>query len=235
MGFSRSFSCPITGFVNVVALPASFSVATVAGCVFRSVLWLHDVAKGVAVTHFRTSVEAKEAHHGALGGMGSVWERTTGTDAFPGLPTAANVQKPDSLVGVPDLFDTSSSDIADIASTVPDLDPATANTSAPTWRQVHTVAGASLGGTPRVGTTNLASKPTCRTRQRPVQGRPSLAQIRGRHGPTPAPPLPLVAPGTQLLRPIPWPPPDGNAVPVTPRRAPPGLRDDQDVAVHPFH
>ena len=86
VGFAGFFSCPITGSVLLLyQLPSAWRSLLVA--LFARICGLHDVAKGVADTHFRTSVEAREE-------WVFCWERTTGTDAVPGLPAAAAVQKP---------------------------------------------------------------------------------------------------------------------------------------------
>ena len=135
----------------------------------------------------------------------------------------------------PDLWDASSSDITDIASTVPDADPATANTPAPTWPGAYGCWRQSWwyskGWDQKPGVqTDVPYAAETGARVAKSGENPWAARSDDR-----PPPLPLVAPGTQLLRSIPWTPPDGNAVPVTPRRTPAGLRDDQDVTVHPFH
>ena len=57
--FAGFFSCPITGSVLLLyQLPSAWRPLLVA--LFARVCGLHDVAKGVAGTHFRTSVEARE-------------------------------------------------------------------------------------------------------------------------------------------------------------------------------
>ena len=83
------------------------------------------------------------------------WRGTSGTDAVS-APADKRRKRTDSLIGVGDLWESSSSDITDVAS------------QSPTWTwvlpilllrcgKVHTMAGASLGGTPMGGTTNQAS------------------------------------------------------------------------------
>ena len=181
----------------------------------------------MAVTHYRTSVEATEAHHGALGSF-FFFESTKGTDAVLVLPTAAPVQKPTvSLViliyGIPRPL------------TSPMLLP-----PFPTWSQPLPIL------LPRPGaygcwrqswwySMGWDDKPRFQTDVPYAPETDAGAKIRGRHGPTTARLHRFWLHRARNSRGLFRADLMTNAAPVTPRRAPLGLRDDQDVAVSPFH
>ena len=147
------------------------------------------------------------------GKNGFRWRRTSGTDAVLGPPTAAAARKLSvSLVLL--TYESPRSLTSPILLPQPSLlpsplAPSHCQTLAPTWRQAHTTAGASLGGTPWVRTTNLAAE-TC---ARVASSGENQWSARSDDRP---PSAPLVAPGAQLSRTVPSPPPDGKRYQLRP-------------------
>ena len=109
VGFAGFFSCPITGSVLLLyQLPSAWRPLVVA--LFARICGLHDVAKGVADT-LSTIRGRQRSPSRRAGKNGFLLGKNHGHRRCPG-PSGSRRR---------DLWDASSSDITDIASTVPDV------------------------------------------------------------------------------------------------------------------
>ena len=193
VGFAGFFSCPITGSVDVVVLPAFFNVATIAGCcwfvrICGCMTW-HKVWLSHVIEHPWKPSKLITAHGEEWALLGD----NQGTDVVRVCrqpPPCKNRQSRG-----PSHCQYACTDVARCIRLL-----------APVLVVLH-----GLGRQ-----TQLPDRRVVRARDRCQSENPWSARSDHRPACTASSCI-----GTQLSRLVPWPPSDGNAVPVTPRRAPP--------------